>query len=182
MVVASAVLLAAGAAGFAIGHANATPIGTADGQEVSTSFVTVHLAPGWSVKKTTSTQIEFGWGTNGAMWIDQGNASQRGVSSVDDLFRQQLNEIAHNSLDSSVGTCLPETRATIGGVPGEEVGFLFREKAATGQTVFRNCQLYWGAVHGGAYYTWNSFDTVDQLGQLRADTVAMQRSAVWKRS
>lgn len=177
IVAALALVAAATAGGYALGHLRAARQ-PAPGT-VAAGFVQFRLASGWYVAAKTSSEVELRRDPNGYMDVRSGNARQAGLTSDADLLQDALYGVTQNHLRGSVGSCLPLTRVDVGGRSGEEVGFLFRQVGVDGTSAAQNCEFVWADVEGSKFYSWTSTQPVSRLSELVKATQQMQRTATW---
>lgn len=163
--------------GYMLGRARATAA-QPQAQTVSAPFVHFQLAPGWNVIGQTSRGVLLQHGADAFASVRLGDSQEDHVSSDADVFRNELYAVTQQSSTARVGSCLPVTRVTIGGKPGEEVGFAFRQAWPQAQ---ENCDLVWAHVSGSRYYLWTCTGSVGGLSQRVSSLRAMERTAVWSR-
>jgi len=146
----------------------------ATGATVSTAFVQLKVASGWSETQTRGSELELNNKGDGDMLIGYGNSSQDGISSDQSAFSNlQANLMANTG--GNVQECVSNHGVTVGGKSGEEEGFRYNFQSAN------LCEIAWvDFVSSSRYYYWNIADDYSKLSKLQNDNAAMQETANWK--
>lgn len=165
------VVLVAGAIGV---YALINRVPPANGATVSTSFVQLKVATGWSEAQTRGGEVELKNQGDGDMLVGYGNSKQDGISSDDTAFKNlQTNLIAN--FGGAVSQCVAQHGLTIGGKSGQEAGFRYDFQGTD------LCEIAWvDVVSSSRYYYWNIADDYSRLSALQNENAAMQETASWK--
>ena len=150
------------------------PVPPATGATVSTAFVQLKVATGWSESQTRGSELELKNRGDGDMLVGYGNAGQDGISSDDSAFKNlQTNLIAN--FGGSVSQCVSTHGVLVGGKGGQEEGFRYNFQGTD------LCEIAWvDVVSSSRYYYWNIADDYSKLSTLQNSNAAMQETASWR--
>jgi hypothetical protein len=147
----------------------------ATGPAVSTSFVKLNTASGWSEAQTRGGEVELKTQGNGDMLVGYGNSGQDGISSDDSAFKNLETNLMAN-FGGSVTQCVPQHGVTVGGKTGQEEGFRYSFQGTEDL-----CEIAWvDVVSSSRYYYWNVADNYSRLSALQRENTSMQETAAWK--
>lgn len=150
--------------------AQPTPAGGA----VAAGFVQLQAAAGWYVTRKDHSEVSIQ--NVGDGFIDLTVQPNGGAQPGD--FLQSVQQNIEKNVGKPVAGCSTAGSATIGGVPGQQAGFSYLEQDQNGFNL-KICDVYWFGNVGNVTYGWETFAQQNQLGLLKDDVAAMQRSATW---
>lgn len=146
----------------------------ATGATVSTSFVRLKVATGWSEAQSKGGEVELKTQGDGDMLVGYGNSGQDGIASDDSAFKNLQTNLVAN-FGGSVSECVPQHGVTVGGKSGQEEGFRYSFQGTD------LCEIAWvDVVSSSRYYYWNIADDYSRLSSLQRENSAMQETANWR--
>ncbi len=146
----------------------------ATGPTVSTAFVQLKVASGWSEAQTRGGEVELKNQGDGDMLVGYGNSDQDGIASDDSAFKNLQTNLMAN-FGGSVSQCVPQHGVTVGGKSGQEEGFRYDFQGSD------LCEIAWvDVVSSSRYYYWNIADDYSRLAVLQNENSAMQETASWR--